>query len=84
MACRIAVLNDAQFPQANGLLNHERDPRGCCGFLTRVILWRIDQDCPPVALRSRYVELANGLDNVRFKGCGAGCYPVPAHSFRGT
>ena len=33
-----------------------------------------------MALRSLYVELANGLDNVRFKGCGAGCYPVPAHS----
>ena len=33
-----------------------------------------------MALRSRYVELANGLDNVRFKGCGAGCYPVPAHN----
>ena len=25
-----------------------------------------------MALRSRYVELANGLDNVRFNGCGAG------------
>ena len=39
-----------------------------------------------MALRSRYVELANGLDNVRFNGCGAGCYPVPAHSLgaRGT
>ena len=33
-----------------------------------------------MALRSRYVELANGLDNVRFNGCGAGCYPVPAHN----
>ena len=33
-----------------------------------------------MALRSRYVELANGLDNVRFNGCRAGCYPVPAHN----
>ena len=39
-----------------------------------------------MALRSRYVELANGLDNVRFKGGVGGCYPVPAYSVgaRGT
>jgi len=77
------VSRRAQFPQANGPLKyHERTPP--LRLLARAMLWRIDQDCPPVALRSRYVQLANGLDNVRFNGGGAGCYPVPAHDLRGT